>query len=150
MKTAFVIINGIQFPYSLVDHAIDWAKREGGNLYALFLSDAGEVPEGYVFPSDIDLAETLNNEEDAEKDTAVIIGHQMKLFSDTAKTKDISAQSESMIDPALTDVLEKASKATLLFIPAGFDETELSAVTHFNLQELVDKAPCPVEIVEED
>jgi hypothetical protein len=28
MKNAFVIINGISFPYFLVDKAIAWAKKE--------------------------------------------------------------------------------------------------------------------------
>jgi hypothetical protein len=149
MKTALVIINGLKFPYFLSDHAIAWARREQGKLHALFLTSGEEVPEGYVYPSDIDLAETLNDTEDSEKDSSAIIRSQMKLFDDMAKAKGITCYAERFDDAELKQVLEKTKQADVLFIAPGYGDTALQAVTDSQMKELIDQAACPVEMVTE-
>lgn len=147
MKTALTIVNGIEFPFVLADHAIAWAKQEGGDLHVLFLVSGEEMPEGYAFPSDIDLAETLNDKEDAEADSLKIIHSQMKLFRKMVETENIACKVELLIDPAVEQVVEKAKKATLLFVAPEYGEVALQAVTDFSMQELIDKSPCPVKVV---
>lgn len=149
MKTALVIVNGIKFSYFLADHAIAWAKREEGALHALFLSSGKEAPEGYIFPSDIDLAETQKSMRDTEKSSEAIVHSEMKLFNDMAKTEGVTADAELLVDPTLAQVLEKTKQAQLLFVAPGYGDTAQLAITRFRLQELIDKAHCAVEIVTE-
>jgi hypothetical protein len=149
MKTALVIVNGIKFPYFLADHAIAWAKREQGKLHALFLTSGEEMPEGYVFPSDIDLAETLKDTTDSEKDSNTIIRSLMKMLDGMATTEGVTCDAERLNDASLEQVLEKTKQAAILFIAPGYGETAMQAVTDFQMQELIDQAACPVEVVKE-
>lgn len=149
MKTAWVIVNGTEFPYFLADRAIARAAGEGYGLHALFLTAAKELRKGYVYPSDINQAEALSDDGDSEKDNAALIRDQMKLFIDTAGGKSVTATAEWLADPSLDEVLEKLEGADRLFLAPGYGDLALLAVTRFRLEELADRAPCPVEIVED-
>ena len=147
MKTAIVIVNGINLPYFLCDHAIAWAKREGARLQALFLISGKEVSENYIFPSDIDLAETLKNIGDTQKASATIIDDEMKLLNDMAKTEGVDCDAELLNDPTMEQVLEKTKQAAMMFVAPGYGDTAQLAITRFGLPELIEKANCPVEVV---
>lgn len=147
MKTAIVIVNGINFPYFLGDHAIAWAKREGARLHALFLTSDKEVPEGYIFPSDIDLAETRKDIEDTQKDSATIIHDLMNMLNNLAKAEGVACDAELLNDPTLEQVLEKTKQAAMLFVAPGYGDIAQLAITRFGLPELIEKANCPVEVV---
>lgn len=147
MKNGLVIVNGIKLPYFLTDHAIAWAKKEGGRLKALFLSSGKEMPEGYTWPSDIDLAETMTDISDTEKASIKIIRDEMNLFRNLLKGEKIDGEVEYMVDPTLDKVLEKAKTASIMFMAPGYGETAQLAITDFSLQELADKSPCPVEAI---
>jgi hypothetical protein len=147
MKTALVIVNGIKFPYFLADDAIAWAKKEGAHLHALFLTSGEEMPEEYAFPSDIDLANTLTDIRDTEKDSAIIMRDQMNLFKNMAKTEGVTSEAELLNDPTLEQVLELTAGPVLLFVAPGYGDTAQLAVTRFRLQEVIDNAHCEVKIV---
>lgn len=147
MKNGLVIVNGIKLPYFLTDHAIAWAKKEGGRLTALFLSSGKEMPEGYVWPSDIDLAETVTDISDTEKSSIKIIRDEMNLLRNMLKGENIKGEVEYMVDPTLDEVLEKAKTATIMFMAPGYGETAQLAITTFSLQDLAEKSPCPVEAI---
>jgi hypothetical protein len=150
MKNAFVIINGIRFPFFLVEKAIAWAKKEKATLNALFLLSGEEMPEGYAFPSDIDLAETYRDKEDTEKDSAQILRDQMKLYQDMIKTDEIPGKAEALTGPALEKVWEKVEQADLLFVAPEYGETAQLAIARSAMEDLIEKAACPVEVVYED
>jgi hypothetical protein len=147
MKNGLVIVNGIKLPYFLTDHAIAWAKKEGGRLKALFLSSGEEMPEGYVWPNDIDSAQTVTDISDTEKASIKIIRDEMNLFSNMLKGENIEGEVEYMVDPTLDKVIEKAKTASIMFMAPGYGETAQLAITDFSLQELADKSPCPVEAI---
>jgi hypothetical protein len=147
MKNGLVIINGIKLPYFLTDHAIAWAKKEGGRLKALFLSSGQEMPEGYAWPSDIDLAVTVNDISDTEKSSLKIIRDEMNLFRTMLKGENIEGDVEYMVDPTLKQVLEKAKTASIMFMAPGYGETAQLAITDFSLQDLAERSPCPVEAI---
>ena len=147
MKAALVIFNGIQFSYYQVDRAIDWAEKNKGELRGLFVYSDKEPEEGYIFPSDIDPAEDLYNEKDAQKNNERVIEGQIKLFSDMAKAKGISASTERLMNPSLNKIAEITAGAEILFADAKYDDAFLLACTTFTLKELVKQSKCPVEIV---
>jgi hypothetical protein len=147
MKTAFVIFNGVRFPFYLVDHVIAWAKTNNGSIHALFIKAKHREKEGYVFPSDLDAAEDLTGSEDIEHSDVLVIRSQMKVLEDMAKTKNIPFKSELLTDPILEDVLGMAKESDILFIDADYNETGILSVTSFNMKDLVKKSPCPVETI---
>jgi hypothetical protein len=147
MKTAVVIINGIKFPYSLIERAIAWASEQKAELNALFLTSGDEMPEEYAFPSDIDLAENIADTEDSERDSMQILQSEVKLFKDMLKAQGVAGSAEQMNDPSLEQVLDKIKSADLLFVAPGYGEIALQAITRFNLDELIDKTTTAVEVV---
>lgn len=147
MKSALVIFNGIRFPYYLADHAIAWAKTNSGSLHALFIKAKEEVKEGYIFPSDLDAAENLADDEDTEKANILVIRSQIKVLEDMAKTENIPFRSEQLTDPVLEDILGMAKESDILFMDADYHETGILYATSFDMKELVKKSPCPVEAV---
>ena len=149
MKTALVIFNGIQFHYYLVDHAINWAVKNNGDLHGLFLYSDKEPKEGYVFPSDIDPAENLYNKSDARKNNEKIIVGQIKLFTDMVKAKGISVYTEEISNPILKEVLEITEGAEVLFMDIDYKKAVLLACTSLDLKELVNESKCPVEMVQD-
>jgi hypothetical protein len=106
------------------------------------------MPEEYAFPSDIDLAETVADTEDSEKDSAKILRSEVKLFRGMLVAEDIPGSAEYMNDPSLEQVLEKIKSADLLFVAPAGGELTLQAVTRFELQELIARSPIPVETVQ--
>jgi hypothetical protein len=149
MKTALVIVNGLKLPYFLTDRSIAWAKQEGGSLQALFLSSGKEMPEGYIYPSDINSAQEITDERDAEIESLKILHDEMKLFKSMLKAAGVTGGAEMLNDPTLEEVLDKAAGYELLFIAPGYGETSQLAITRFSMQDLIDEAPCAVEVVNE-
>jgi len=142
-----VIFNGIRFPFYLVDHVIAWSKNNNANLHALFIKAKHEVNEGYIFPSDLDAAEELSDNSDAEQGDEHVIQSQIKILEDMAKTKDIPFKSEVLIEPSLEDILAKAKGQNILFIDHDFNEEGILSVTRWKLGNLIKKSPCPVEAI---
>jgi hypothetical protein len=147
MKTAMVIFNGIRFPFYLVDHVIDWAKKNNASLHVLFIKAKHEVKEGYVFPSDLDAAENLFDTEDVEQGDVLVIRSQIKLLEDMAKTENIPFKSVLLTDPSLEDIICLAKRSDILFIDADYNERGILSVTSFKMKDLVKRSPCPVEII---
>ena len=147
MKTALVIFNGIRFPFYLVDHVIAWAKKNGASLHVLFLKAKDEIKEGYIFPSDLDAAENLDDADDSKKANIQVIRGQIKLLEDMAKTENIPFKSELLSDPSLENILDIAKRSDILFTDADNNETGILSVTSFNVKDLVKKSPCPVEAI---
>jgi hypothetical protein len=145
--TAIVIFNGIQFHYYLVDHAVDWAVKNKGELLGLFVHSGKEPPEGYIFPSDIDPAENLYDKSDAEKNNEKVIHEQIKLFTDMAKGKNIPVYTEQLLNPSLEDIEEITEGAEILFVDAEYDQAVLLACTHLALKKIIDNSACTVEVV---
>ena len=73
MKTILVILNGINPPYHVIDYAIDKAKKNSSEIFALFLKGSSESPKGYVFPSDLGATQTLTSEANGIKADEKII-----------------------------------------------------------------------------
>jgi len=79
MKTIFVILNGINLPYHVIEYVIDKAKTNSCEIFALFLKGSSESPKGYVYPSDLGATATLTSEADGIKADEKIISQNMKI-----------------------------------------------------------------------
>jgi hypothetical protein len=149
MKAVLLIFGGISFPYRLTEKAVAWAKTNGAALQTLFIVGK-ETEEGYPFPSDLDAAESLTDKDDVVHDDVEIIRSQMKFISDNARAEKININSEILIDPSFELVMAKISGAKILFINATYQATASLSDLSFDIRDLVDHAPCPVEEVSEN
>ena len=147
MKTALVIFNGIQFPYYLVDHAIDWSVKNDSGLHGLFVHSDKEPPEGYGFPSDINPAEQLFDSQQARRGNENVIYSQIIVFRDMARQKGVSVQTDELINPSLKDILDLTRGASVLFVDAAYSKSFILAATSFSFKDLISKSACPVELV---
>ncbi len=144
MKSVLIIFGGISFPYSLTEKAVAWSKNADATLHTLFIVGK-ETEEGYPFPSDLDAAESFTNKEDVIQDDVEIIRSQMKFMRDSGRAEKISVKSDILVDPSLEEVLEKLRGAKMMFINATYEETASLSDLSFDIRDLIDQAPCPVE-----
>jgi hypothetical protein len=146
MKTGFIIFNGIRVPYDVADSAIAWAEKNKAPLVALFLK-GHEDEEGYIFPSDLDLAENLMDKDDAEKDDKGLIKGNIKLLQDMASSKGVTLQADQLDNPTMEQALDVLRDASIVFIDAKADPDDIAAPQQFNVKDLINRLTIPVEQV---
>lgn len=151
MKTAGVVFNGIQFPFTLMDQAVLWARNNKASLHALFLiSDQVGLGE---FNS-ADTAEAMDpqlKKDEAQKNTETYLVHQRKLVEDTAAVEKINCITEIRKNPSLAEILKTSENWDILFLDADADPAHsLHAVTSFTMEELMEHSACNVAWVHKD
>jgi hypothetical protein len=149
MPTTWVIFSGFNFSYAALDRAIDWAKTHNTGLGVLFLQEK-PVEEGYVFPSDIDAAESLAGEADARQDDDQLVRGKIKLIKDKAAEAGIQHVAKISDDPSIKAILPTTTGADKMYVDVGTMMREEAADRLFNAEDLVEKAACPVELVTAD
>jgi hypothetical protein len=148
MPSTWVIFSGLNFSYTALDRAIDWAKTHHTDLGVLFLQEE-PVEEGYVFPSDIDAAESLMGEADARQDDDQLIQGKIKLIKDKALNAGIRHTVKISDDPSIESILS-IRDPNKIYVDVGTMMREEAADRLFNADELIEKAACPVELVTAD
>lgn len=143
-----MIVNGLHFPFQMVDKVIEKVEQSGRNLTALFLLAGNEVPEGYVFPSDIDAAKALNDEEDVREDTEDIMHDQLEYFKHVLSAKGIQGNAVILVDPSLEDIMEKINDAVIVYTSRDIEQHGLLTAADFKIPELREKLNCPLELVD--
>ncbi|NII28810.1 universal stress protein [Pseudoflavitalea sp. X16] len=146
MSSTLVIFSGLSFSYTALDHAIAWAQEHKSDLRVLFLQEE-PVEEGYVFPSDIDAAEALTNEADAQQDDDQLIQGKIRLIKDKADAAGINYTTQIITAPSVNTILALATDVDKMFVDVGTDDRKEAADRLFKPEELSEKAACPVELV---
>ena len=147
MSKALLILNGIRFPFGLLNAAIDWCKQNGSALHAIFMKAEDEVGEGYVYPSDLEAAEDLNDTQGSENASIRVIYTQMKLLSEMAATKEIPYSAALLTEPSLEDILAETSNASILFLDGADEEDGLLSISTFKQSELSGQSKCKVKLI---
>lgn len=146
MASTLVIFNGLTFTYTALDRAIAWAKEHKTTLRALFLKEP-PVEEDYVFPSDIDAAESLTDTADALQDDNQLLQSKIKFVRDKAQTAGIDCTIQVSSENSVDAILGNTAKLSMIFVDAGTVGREGAAGLPFDRKELSEKAACPVELV---
>ncbi|MET0638039.1 MAG: hypothetical protein ABWZ25_18560 [Chitinophagaceae bacterium] len=123
-KTA-VLFTGIKLPFKLLEEAVNWAKQSNSVLFALFLRSADVNGEGYVFPSDLDEAETLNTSGDAEQSHEKIIQANILLVKNRATSSVIEFQVHVLTDPAIDELEALLMDCKPVFIALDYEQQGL-------------------------
>src|SRR6266487_1899210 len=147
MKTIFIIINGISLPFHVIDYAINKAKKESYEIYALFLKGSSEPSKGYLFPSDLSTTETWTSEADAVKDDEKIISENMKLIKEMVEDEKIHYRSALKTNASIEEVIEMSTSMDLIIVDENFDEMFLLSDNNLSLKDLKDKISIPFHVI---
>ena len=142
MSIATLLLTGAALPYHVIDYAINWAKDNEGSIRALFLVPGKMPEEGYPFPNDLDEAEEITEERDAERGMRNIVREEIRFIEKRCKASHIPVQSEVMYSPGVQKVVSKVNDSDLIFIDKNIEENvDDMKVLPFNLDEVRDKTP---------
>jgi len=148
MAKAALFFNGIGFSFPLVDHALSWAKQNNGSLVALFLRAKHTIREGYIFPSDLDAAQNLRKNEDAETANMNVIYSNITMLEHSAGSEHIDLTTQLLIDPPGEQVLQQLSGCERLFIDDRIEQPGILRVESIDLKKLLKKVQVPIVIVQ--
>jgi hypothetical protein len=142
MSTGAILINGVNLPYHVIDKAIEWAKDNQSSLRALFIFKSSKNAEDYGFPSDIERAETLISENEADAELERLVIHNMRFTEKQVKLHGIQIKTEYLKDPSLDEVRSSLSGTGILFIdPDNFKHPEDLANVDISYDDLVQLFP---------
>lgn len=140
MSTATLLFTGVALPYHVIDYAINWAKDNEGSLRALFLVPGRMPEEGYPFPNDLDDAENLTNEADAEKGISNIVNEEIRFIEKRCKASHIPVQSEILYSPPVQKVVSRVNDSDVIFIDRNAEENEDDTNDlPFRLEDVIEK-----------
>ncbi len=114
MKTIVIIINGINLPYHVIDHAIGKAKKNSSEIFALFLKRKREPSKGYGYPSDLATTETCTSDDAAVMEDEKIISQNMKIVQNMVEIEKIPYQSTLKTNTLIDEVIEITAMADLI------------------------------------
>lgn len=124
MSIATLLLTGAALPYHVIDYAINWAKDNEGSLRALFLVPGKMPDEGYPFPNDLDEAEEITGERDAERGIQNIVHEELRFIEKRCKASHIPLQSEIMYSPGIQKVVSRVNDSELIFVDKNIEENE--------------------------
>ena len=124
MSLATLLLTGAALPYHVIDYAINWAKDNEGSLRALFVVPGKMPEEGYPFPNDLDEAEEITGEREAEKGFRKIVQDEIRFIEKRCKASHVPVQAEVMYSPAVQKVLSKVNDSDLIFVDKNIEENE--------------------------
>jgi hypothetical protein len=146
MASVLLVFSGVSFSHTVLDKGIAWAKEHQAHLVALFLQE-DPVDEGYGFPSDIDSAENLNNEEDAHEDDITLLQGKIKMIQKRADEAQVDRTIRVSADFSEESMLATADDIALVLVDAGTAEEPADNELPFSPAKLTEKATCPVELI---
>jgi hypothetical protein len=146
MKTIAVIINGIHMPYNVIHHAIEKAKADSSEIFALFLRGKHEPSKGYLFPSDI-TTNTWASGKKAESDDEKMMEDNMILVKEMIEYEKIPYRSTLKINASVKEIAKEISTADLIVVGENFDTPSILKDDKITLKALVHKILIPVDRV---
>jgi hypothetical protein len=149
MKTIVVIFNGITLPFQVIEFAIDKAKKDFSEIYALFLKGSHEPSKGYIFPSDLGTAENWASNAEVQKEDEAIIWQNMKMVRKMVEIEEIPYREIIKTNASIDEVAAISEAADLIVVDENFDNMSLLSDNKISLRRLMGKISKPIEVVPE-
>jgi hypothetical protein len=147
MSATAMIFNGLHFYLPVAERAFARAKQGNGQVIAIFLKARYEKKEGYGFPDDLNLAEDLATDKDADTDDAKIIESNRRLLEHQAVTGKVELHTQLLEDPSAEQFKTALQDADVIFIQ-GHDEHGYDTPAGIDVKKLLAGISIPVEIVQ--
>ena len=142
MSIATLLLTGAAMPYHVIDYAINWAKDNEGSIRALILVPGKMPEEGYFFPSDLDAAEHMTREDDAERGVKKIVEDEIRFIEKRCKASHIPVQAEVMFSPPIQKVVSRVTDSDVIFIDRNTEENEDEMNDlPFRMEDVMEKTP---------
>ena len=148
MSKAAIIFNGVHFYLPLATTAFSRVKQNNGSVVALFLKAANEPGEGYFFPSDLDAAENLSTNKDADAADKKIIESNIQLLKQQALIDQVELHTKLLEDPSVEEFKKELSNCEIIFVQEGANDWENMPVAGLNVKKLLNHVSIPVEWVQ--
>ena len=149
MHKILVVFNGITSQVHLMEHALDRAKVNGSAVHAVFMRGKDDKNAGYLFPSDMEIVDSLTDSEDALDDDTKIINQEIKLANTMANLEKVPFTSQIIIDCKLDQLVTIASDFDLILIDDQFDDDTQGILTsdRFSGKKFINAVSSPVEAI---
>ena len=144
MAKAALLFNGIGFSFPVMERAFSWAKQNNGSLLALFLKAKHETREGYIFPSDLDAAQNIQKNADAEAANINVINSNITMLQHSAGSEAIDVTTQLLSDPSGEQITQLLSGCECVFIDDKFDQPGILRVEDIHLEKLLKKIQLPI------
>lgn len=144
MAKAALLFNGIGFSFPVVERAFGWAKQNNGSLVAFFLKAKHEAREGYIFPSDLDAAQDLQKNEDAEAANMNVIQSNITMLQHSANSEGVNLTTQVLTDPSDDQLLQSLAGCECVFIDNKFDQPGILRIEGIHLEKLLRKNQLPI------
>src|SRR5689334_22993546 len=147
MKTICVILNGIKVPYHVINFAINKAKKESYDLFALFIKGMSEPSKGYFYPSDLQTIEKSVSDKESVKEDEQIIADNMKLVEKMVENESISYSAILKTNVSIEEIKKIVAHVDLIAIDENFDQMSLLPDDKITLKELTKKISAPIYLI---
>ena len=149
MKTILIIFNGITLPFHVIEFAIDKAKENSAEIYALFLKGSHEPSKGYIFPSDMGIAEKRTSDAEAVKEDEAIIFQNMKMVKSMVEAEKIPYREALKTNVSLAEVANISEATDLIVVDENLDDRSFMGDSKISLKRLKRKISKPIHTVPE-
>jgi hypothetical protein len=147
MKIIAIIFNGIHLPYPTVHYAIDKAKAEQAEIFALFLRCKHESSKGYLFPSDMATTETKHAEREAATQDDILLSDNMDNVQQMVTNEKVPYRSVLRIGASVGEIAALTADAERVIVDAGFGENALMCDDKISLKVIKEKLNKPVDVI---
>ena len=150
MKTIAVILNGTRLPYYVIHHAVNKAKEQAAEIFALFLKGKHEGSKGYLFPSDIEATDNSFFAGQTESSDESMIADNMELVKQMIEDENIVYHSAVKTNASVDAVAALLNAADLILIDERFDEYTLLGDDKISLKTLKHAINKPIEVIKDN
>jgi len=148
MNNIKALLYGIEIPYHVIDAAIAACKMLKTPLEVIILFPGKEEKPGYIFPSDLTLAETLTNEEDVLEEDKKILAGNIQLIQKKSLAADVQITTH-IRNTFSKEVLKSLTAAThILYVDAEIDKHLVEGNEYLPLSVIKAVADCEVITIE--
>jgi hypothetical protein len=144
MGKAYIIFNGIQYPFPVVEAAISWAQQSNTKLMALFVRAKDAPAEGYLFPSDLDAAENVNTKDDASAGYEAVLDSNIRMLENEARRHEVPLEISTLTEPSDDDMVNELSGASMIFAPDNLERQGILSVDSIDWARILHEHPSTV------
>jgi hypothetical protein len=141
MEKAYIIFNGIQYPFPVVEAAISWARQSKAMLAALFIRAQDSPAEGYLFPSDLDAAEKVSTTDDANASHEAVLESNIRMLENEAARHDIPLDVKMLTEPSDEDMAGELTDASMIFAADNLEKQGILTVDSIDWARILHEHP---------
>jgi nucleotide-binding universal stress UspA family protein len=136
MKKILVLFNGVNAPWHVSTFAINFAKQNEAEVFALFLKDE---TYGYPYPSDIGSVQSDLLPEKEKADNKELKEKNIQIFKTFCADENVKFDFDK--DVSLKKVMELSSDAYCIVTDSHDDFRK------YSLKDILEKAKCPICLI---